>query len=87
MIPAIGELINASLTLQSVLIGELGGVEQQRALAGFDQSVARAAELRREIFGEVSQLDLSPEAPIPEPPASERNETMENHSFNPVGQL
>lgn len=57
---ALGDLIVACTTLQSVLIGGINGIEQDRALASFDKRMSTAAQARREQFGDPQELAANP---------------------------
>jgi hypothetical protein len=82
MVVALGNLINVASTLQSIILGDIGGVERERALAHFDNRVQEAANLRRQIFGDPA--NLPPEAAV-EPIANPDNTPTLNQAFDVTG--
>lgn len=83
---ALGSLINACSTLQSVVMGDIEGIERERALATFDARLQEAADARRSFFGDPAQTAANP-AVNPNDPVidNERNSTP-NNSFSVTGQ-
>ncbi len=79
---ALGNLINACTTLQSVIIGDIGSVERERALAHFDLRVQEAANARRQVFGDPSE---TPASAAVEPIADVDNTPTFNQQFDVTG--
>jgi hypothetical protein len=82
LVVALGNLINVATTLQSILLGGIGGVERERSLAHFDNRLQEAANVRRQIFGDPG--DLPPEAAV-EPIANPDNTPTLNQAFDVTG--
>jgi hypothetical protein len=82
LVVALGNLINVATTLQSIILGGIGGVERDRALAHFDNRLQEAARLRERIFGDPAQLP--PEAAV-EPVANSDNTPTLNQAFDVTG--
>jgi len=83
LITALGNLINAASTLQSVLIGEIGGIEKERALVTFDQNLQATADERRRLLGAPEETAANPAA---NQPISAEMQPPGAHSFNVAGQ-
>ena len=86
---ALGDLIVACTTLQSVLIGDIGGVERDRALASFDKRVHVATEARRVQFGNPQELAanaaIDPDAPITGDDKESLSEVQSGNASNVQG--
>jgi hypothetical protein len=83
LITALGNLINAASTLQSVLVGEIGGIERERALVTFDQSLQTATDERCHHLGALEETAANPAA---NEPISAETQPPGAHSFNVAGQ-
>jgi hypothetical protein len=46
--------------LQSILLGEIEGIERERALATFDARLQEAADARRSFFGDPAETAANP---------------------------
>ncbi len=82
MVALLGDLINASTTLQSILQGVIGGIERERALVTFDRTLEEVAALRRQLFGDPAQTAADPAANIP---LSDVTNPTGMHTYNTTG--
>ncbi len=82
---ALGNLINACSTVQSVVLGGSGGIERERALASFDRSLEEAAQARRECFGDPRETAANPAVNPDDPIVDLESTSMDSHSFDTRG--
>lgn len=83
MVTILGDLVNASTTLQSILLGGIEGIERDRALVTFDRSLD-AATIRRRLFGDPAETAADPTANLS---LSETARPMGMHGFNTAGKV
>jgi hypothetical protein len=83
---ALGSLINACSTLQSIVLGGIEGIERERALATFDARLQEAADARRSFFGDPAATAANPAVNPDDPVIDESHNSTGIHMFNVIGQ-
>ena len=83
---ALGSLINACSTLQSIVLGNIEGIERERALATFDARLQEAADARRSFFGDPAETAANPAVNPNDPVTDNTRNSLGPNSFNITGQ-
>ncbi len=83
---ALGSLINACSTLQSIVLGDIEGIERERALATFDARLQEAADARRSFFGDPAATAANPAVNPNDPVIDNERNSSANNAFNITGQ-
>jgi hypothetical protein len=83
---ALGSLINACTTLQSVVLGGIEGIERERALATFDARLQEAADARCSFFGDPAETAANPAVNPDDPVTDNARNSLGPNTFNVTGQ-